>query len=333
MARTIHRWLLSAGLLVVGVQAGFAQTADPEIPGSGPQTVAWQLYGGSPANHVGPDTLEDRNGSLLVGNPWLDGPRYNLGWFAGVDVDVLVPHVHNELRGIVPNGDLVMLPSASLGWTAAPRVEVGYRFGQGLGEFVVAYRFVDSNGSGVIPGFDAAGNPGALQSRFSMNVIDLDYASQENSLLPNWDMKWRVGCRLAGVFFDSEAVSPLLLQHESNDFFGAGPHASVELWRPIVESRVGFYCRFDGAGVFGNDIQHFDESVGGAVPMSGQTRQTQIVSTTMLNAQAGLTWTPTDAWRFSAGYTYEHWWDATFNGNSRGDLWTQGVFFRAEWKY
>jgi hypothetical protein len=327
---------LSVGLLVVGVHASFAQTADPQpsqTPGAGPQTVGWQLYGSRSANTFGSDTLEDRNGSTLVGNPWLDGPRNNLGWFASVDVDAMASHINNHLNGNAPNGDQVALPSANLSWTAAPRFELGYRFGQGLGEFIVAYRFVSTNGSGTIANFDAAGNPAALQSRFSMQVIDLDYAAQENSLLPNWDMKWRVGCRLAGLFFDSNAVSPLLQQRETNDFFGAGPHASLELWRPIVESRLGFYTRLDFAEVMGNVVQTFEESVGGPAPSSGITRQTQIMPTTMMNVQAGLTWTPNDSWRLSAGYTYEHWWDATYDGNSRGDVWTQGIMFRAEWKY
>src|ERR1700679_39908 len=104
----IHKWLLSVGVLFLGVPAASAQTADP-FPAPGPQTVAWQLYGGRPADSFGSNTLEDRNDSVLVGNHWLDGPRNNLGWFAGLDVDLLVPHVHNELTGALPNGDHVML--------------------------------------------------------------------------------------------------------------------------------------------------------------------------------------------------------------------------------
>jgi hypothetical protein len=330
MRAALRKWLLALGIVLAWMPSCFAQTPNPVagalglVPGP-----AWTGHGAG-------DSLEDRNDSVLVGNPLLDGPRNNLGWFASVDVDLLAAHIHSELNAPVTAGahvGAVSLPTASLGWTAAPRFELGYRFGQGLGEFIVAYRFVSSNGSATIPAFDPAGNPAALQSRFSMNVIDLDYASQENSLLPNWDMKWRAGVRLAGLFFDSEAASPLLQQHESNDFMGAGPHASLELWRPIVDRRLGFYCRLDGAGVFGNVVQNFDETIGGAVPVSGSTRQTQFMPTTMLNVQAGLTWTPTDSWRFSAGYTYEHWWDATYDGNSRGDIWTQGIFFRCEWRY
>jgi hypothetical protein len=53
----------------------------------------------------------------------------------------------------------------------------------------------------------------------------------------------------------------------------------------------------------------------------------------MLNIQAGIGWTPRDNWRITCGYTYEHWWDAAFAAGSTGDVWTQGVFLRSEWKY
>jgi hypothetical protein len=330
MRSALRVWLLALGIVLTWMPACFAQTSNP-VAGSlglvpGP---AW-------AGHTGDDSFEDRNGNQLVGNLLLDGPRNNLGWFASADVDLMASHVHSELNAPVSVGtrtDTVSLPTANLSWTAAPRFELGYRCGQGLGEFILAYRFVSSNGSATIANFDPAGNPAALQSRFSMNVIDLDYAAQENSLLPNWDMKWRAGVRLAGLYFDSEAASPLLQQHVTNDFLGGGPHASLELWRSIVDRRVGCYCRIDGAGVFGDVRQSFEETIGGAVPVNGIARQTQLMPTTMLNVQAGLTWTPTDSWRFSSGYTHEHWWDAAFAGNSRGDIWTQGIFFRAEWRY
>ena len=73
-----------------------------------------------------------------------------------------------------------------------------------------------------------------------MNVGDVDYASHETSLGPNWLMKWRIGLRLAGLSFDSEAVEPLaaaaagsgiFLRSIENDYFGVGPHAGLELRR------------------------------------------------------------------------------------------------------
>ncbi|HZZ77405.1 MAG TPA: Lpg1974 family pore-forming outer membrane protein, partial [Gemmataceae bacterium] len=245
--------------------------------------------------------------------------------------------VSNQLMAPVAVGnriDTVAVPNARLNATAAPRFELGYRLGQGAGEIIAAYRFVETDGSATF--LDPTGNPGNLRSRFSMNVMDLDYASHENSLLPNWDMRWRIGARVAGLYFDSQDASPAFARHVVNSFWGGGPHASLELWRTIVERKFSFMCRLDGAGVFGNSRESFAETSGGA---SGFLRQSQFMPSTMLNVQAGFTWTPSDALRFSAGYTYENWWDAAFTGGfnspntSRGDVWTQGLFLRGEWRY
>ncbi len=339
MVRTFRRWLLAVAALVLAVRPGFAQTTDgPHSLGSGSVSSAWQISGSAPAGAADLHSGEDRNDSVLVGSG-LDGPHNNLGWFATVDLDLLSAHVHDKLNSTVGVGgtaEHVSLPGANLDWNLSPRFEVGYRLGQGAGELLLSYRFLSTSGSGTTPAFDSAGNPGQLRSRLSMNVIDMDYASQEPSLQPWVDMKWRVGIRLAGLYFDSEEASPLLQQHVTNYFFGAGPHAALELWRPVTDTNFGFFGKLDLAGVLGKVQQGFEETIPG--PTSGFTRQTQFMPSTMLNVQLGVGWTPRENWRISAGYTYEHWWDAAYstasNGTvSTGDVWTQGFFFRSEWKY
>jgi hypothetical protein len=47
----------------------------------------------------------------------------------------------------------------------------------------------------------------------------------------------------------------------------------------------------------------------------------------------GFLWTPQSDWRITAGYLYEHFWDAACAIDSRGDVSTQGLFLRAEWRY
>jgi hypothetical protein len=318
------RWLLSLSALLLAGHALLAQSLPPPVPVPATiVTTACQFDG--PA---------DRNDHTLVGNPLLDGPRDNLGWFATVDLNFLASHVNNQLVAPVAVGpvlDQVSLPSANLHWTLSPRFELGYRCGQGTGEFVVSYRFLAASGSTTTPAFDVAGNPGALRSRLAFNVIDLDYANQEFSLQPWFDMKWRVGVRLANLYFDSEEASPLLQQHETNYFFGAGPHTALELWRPLAESRFSLFGKLDAACPMGRVQQGFEETVPG--PISGFTRQSQFMPSFMLQVQAGIAWSPTDNWRFSAGYTYEHWWDAAFVNASRGDVWTQGVYLRGEWRF
>ena len=336
MLGTIRKWWLATLILFLSVQTSRAQTsAAPSFPDMTGSTFAPGITG---SRHGLGSSLEDGNGSALVGDKYLDGPRDNLGWFASVDLDLLGAHVNNELVAPVTAGlhtNNVRLASADLNWTVSPRFEVGYRLGQGAGELLVSYRFLSTDGTATTPAFDALGNAGSLRSRLDMHVVDLDYANQENSLLPWAEMKWRVGVRITSLFFDSEETAPALQQHVSNHFVGAGPHAALELWKPIMDRQVGLFFKIDAAGVLGSVMQTFEETIPDAAGLStsGITRQSQYMPTVMLNVQAGVSWTPRDNWRISCGYTYEHWWDATYDGNSRGDVMTQGVFFRAEWKY
>jgi hypothetical protein len=317
----IRRFLLSISVLVLAVPAACAQAP------SNPLTLLTQAVP-MPPTYTTACNFATPNDSTLN----LDVPRSNIGWFGSVDVDLLASHVHNELTapvGVGPRTDQVSLPSANLHWAASPRFELGYRCDDGFGEFLLSYRFLSSSGSTNI--IDANGNASALRSRLSLNVVDLDYANQELSLQPWFEMKWRIGVRLANLYFESEDTSPLLHQHVTNYFLGAGPHTALELWHPIAESRFGLFGKLDAASVMGKVQQGFEENIPG--PISGFTRQSQFMPSFMLNVQAGVGWTPRENWRISAGYTYEHWWDATFASASRGDVWTQGVFLRSEWRY
>ena len=77
-----------------------------------------------------------------------------------------------------------------------------------------------------------------MSSHLRINVGDIDYASNETSLGPDWGMKWRIGLRTADVFFDSQADEPILAaaansgifqRSIANNFWGIGPHAGLEL--------------------------------------------------------------------------------------------------------
>src|SRR5207302_1100380 len=115
------------------------------------------------------------------------------------------PHFANGLRGTLPNPaggtDLVHLPTATLNWTAAPYVEVGYRLPAGCGDASLGYRFITSQGTEV-----PAGDPTLrLHSRLDVNQADLNYTSREIALGEGWGLRWGLGLRLAYVFFDSQA--------------------------------------------------------------------------------------------------------------------------------
>jgi hypothetical protein len=333
MFRTMRVGLLFASFLVAGSRVAFAQPT----PTAEPTPAVPRIYSTGIPDFT---SLEDRNGPVLIGNALLDGPRNNIGWFATAEAGLLNANVNNGLRSSVTvNGatNQVSLPSAGLNWTVGPRLEAGYRFGEGIGEFLITYRMILTTGADTLQNADPLGNAGQLHSSLNMHIIDLDYASQEFALHPNIDMKWRVGVRMASIFFESQNTTPALQQRIADSFFGAGPHIALDLWRPIAHSRVAAYVRADAASVLGRTNQIFEETVG---PASGATAQNQFVPLVSLMAQAGFAWTPTDRCRLTVGYTYEHWWDVGFAGQisqppafSRADITIQGIFIRGEWRY
>src|SRR5439155_24434374 len=170
----------------------------------------------------------------------------------------------------------------------------------------------------------ADGISGRIKSRVNLNEFDLDYAAREFSLAPNWDMKWKLGARLAGVFYDSRADLLILRgdefsglqidQRTSNNFWGAGPHAGLQLARQLDIPGLALYGQVEGATLLGQIHQRFSEdfTVGRfrETTVGGETtlRHSQAVPT--LNVQLGLRWTPPgyNYTQFFLGYVYEHWW-------------------------
>jgi hypothetical protein len=267
-----------------------------------------------------------------------DGPP--LGPFAGVELGLVVPHVKNGLNGpvLLPGADMpdtVALPSAPLDWTAMPRFEAGWRLPAGFGQFQVGYRFLGTDGRGVLVAAD--GTLAALRSRFDLNVVDLDYASQEFSLLPCCDMRWAVGARIASLFFDSQAADAFASARVSNHYLGAGPHVGVDLARPLGDSGLALFCRGDAAALLGRVRQGFSEGVIGpdGQPLQGETRLSGSQAAAMIDLQAGMTWRP-PAWPHVTvflGYEYEYWWNVGRLFPSTGEVSVQGVAVRATFDF
>jgi hypothetical protein len=347
--------LLSAGL-------GHGQSAPTTViivPGGMPAEQLWRVepagpapatpHGPAPGPGCGPPAcapFEDHNGPLLIGDPLLDGPGAP-GWLAAVDAGVVVPHLKNRLRGTVPlpdgTTDEVHLPTADLGWRVMPRFELGYRWGQGTGELIFAYRFLTTDGNQTITGRDvpAFAPAAALRSRFDLQVVDLDYGSYERSLGPLWDMKWRIGLRFANIYFDSRAANAGLEERTSDRFVGVGPHLALDLRRWIGDSGLAWFGRLDASSPIGRIAQSFEEvaTAPGAAPVGGAVRNASYYPPVSLGIQLGVTWAParSDCFRMTAGYTYEHWWDTgtlfTTPPLSRAEITIQGLFVRAEWNY
>jgi hypothetical protein len=272
---------------------------------------------------------------VLRSEPLLDY-CHQPGWFLGVSSDIVVPHFKDRLRADVPVGAFttsVHIPGAQLDWTASPRIELGYRFGEGLGQFVVSYRSLESEGNGLIQGFDLDGSTGFVRSRLNVNVLDVDFVSHEYALGPCWGARWKVGTRLASVYFDSLALGPFTEQRTSNDFRGIGPHFGLDVRRTLTSCGLDWFGRLETAALFGDIEQHFEQAMetdetlqGGAI----KVRHTQTVP--VVAFQTGLSWVPPGRphLRLEAGYEYEMWWDLGRVKTSRAELTDQGVFLRAE---
>jgi len=281
-----------------------------------------------------PPVVPDPNFSIAP--PAFEPP----GLFASVELGLVGPHVKNRLSASVPfDGflpDTVQVPNAPLDWTVSPRFELGYRLPQDFGEFLASFRFLVTQGSAIIPGFNVVGD-GLLHSRLNLNVLDLDYASREFALGPNWDMKWKVGARLANVFFDSRVDGLFVDQRTSNFFLGAGPHAGLDLGRRLGDSGLSLFTRSEGAVLIGRITQSFEETFffNDGTPLGGATIQRQVQAVPLLSFQVGLGWTPpwSQDLRLALGYQFERWWYLGRVGDSRAELTVQGIFFRGEFRY
>jgi hypothetical protein len=283
-------------------------------------------------------------------DPLLDRPNAPApGLFGNVELDIVGVHVKNRLTDTVTidgvANDTVHLPGAQLGWTASPRFELGYRLPDGCGEFTLGYRFLTAEGTNPLVGDQIAGQ---VKSRLILNEVDFDYASREFSLAPNWDMKWKLGARLAGVYYDACAYEQTvpdmfaalqIQQRTSNNFWGAGPHAGLQLTRQLDIPGLSLYGQVEGATLLGQIHQRFSESFtfndvpNMAIQGSTALRHTQAVP--MVNVQLGLRWSP-PGWnraQFFFGYQYEYWWSLGQVDSSNLELSDQGVFFRGEFNF
>jgi Legionella pneumophila major outer membrane protein precursor len=327
-----------------------APPVNPYAPA--PPALAAPLYAPGPAVPAGPPPgglappppggyFQDRNGPLLRGDPLLDRPLSPPpGWFTNLEFDLIGPHISNQLASFVNVAgitDIVALPTAPLEWVGAPSIEVGYRMAGGLGEFTFAYRSIVSSGRALLVDFEGPGNDGFLNSRLNMNIFDLTYGTREYSLAPLWDLNWKVGARIAAIYFDSLGTGLFLEQRESSNFVGAGPIAGFEVARRFDGwPGVAVFGRLDGALLVGRVHQAFEETVDFAPILGGATDDSSTQVVPVLAMRLGLSYTPPweGHWaRFAIGYEFQQYWNIGRAAGSHADLQTNGVFFRAELGY
>lgn len=329
-----------------------AATAPPDVlpglphPPDAPRSL-FQKPGAAPAY-----SCEPLPGPYFEEDPLLDPPDLPpVGWFAGLDLGIIKPHIKNRLTDTVQIDGLapttVHLPTAPLDWTVAPRIELGYRLPSGFGGFALAYRFFGTDGSESVLGPDG---PVSLRSRLGVNVVDLDYQSWEMSLWPNWEMKWWFGLRQANIYFDSQQNESLALAaagsgnmatRTTNHFLGWGPHYGLELDRHWNGTGLSFVTWTDGATLLGRTVQRYQEvstTLGpDGLPLVGATKESNPQTVPIVSIFLGVAWQPPRFPRFrgSVGYEYEYWWNVgrISNISPRADMSDQGVLLRAEFNF
>jgi hypothetical protein len=292
-------------------------------------------------------------GCYFEPDPLLDPPGMPPpGWFADVDLFIAKAHVKNGLSNANISGggapDTVRLPSAPLDWTVAPRFEVARTLPAGFGSIGLSYRFLASEGNGVVAGFDA---PAALKSRLDLNILDLDYISREYTPWPKWDLTWRFGARTGWVYFDSRADEPLAAaaagsgvfeERVSNSFVAFGPHGGVEVARRFNGTGLSLVAKSDFWIDLGRIRQGFFEVTSATgpdgLPVTEETRDSSSQDLPVLDLAAGFRWQP-PALRdceFFLGYQYEYWWNVgrlSVTPDSRGELNDQGILLRAAFHF
>jgi hypothetical protein len=309
-----------------------------------------------------------------TGSPLLDRPdAAPPGWFLNVESSVVLPHFQNQLvggritlaqtsgsnvnqsigippgAGLPITGDVVNFPGNPLNATVTPRFEMGYRLPDGFGELKLGYRLMDTSGSDTL--IDGNLGTASQNGHLKINFFDLDYATREFSLGPDWELRATVGIRSALLSYDSQIsfLNPVaavgefgtmpftrLSEAESIGTWYLGAHAVVEVDRKLPVPGLALFGRVDFSGLYGRTHQTFSETFV-EIPGSTEIKVYNSLGTPMLTTQVGLSWDVPN-WnhcRFMLGYQFEEWWQVGRGDNnmSEGSLYDQGVFLRAEFNF
>lgn len=272
------------------------------------------------------------------------------GWFLNTEVALVFPALKFRLTNDQPlpiTGIRLNVPSVDLNTTVMPTFEAGYYLGESCGYFALAYSFLVSEGTGQRRDFLGTFD---TRTRLVINWADFDYGTTPVEFWPRYEITWRIGFRLADIYFDSKASNPGVVQSASNDFLGAGPHARFDIERRIAfVPGLALFGRVGGAAFVGRVRQRYNLQIGtmvdtvfrGAINDSDSARRGQLVP--YVNLQAGLSYAPPSlpGLKFTAGYLFEDYFNAGRLGEdttgqvsqSRGEVWSHGVFVRGQFDF
>jgi hypothetical protein len=269
-------------------------------------------------------------------------PAAEPGFYVDTEIAFLFPNLKFNVKNDIPlpiTQWMLNVPSVDLNTTVSPTFELGYRLPEEGGCFALGYSFWATDGTGTP---SIAGEPYQVRTRAALNEVYFDYGSAFE-LAPRYLLNWRLGAKITDVFFDSRATASIQnwTQQASSDFFGAGPHARLDLERQIgYIPGLALFGRVDGSVLFGRVKQRYRLEA----PMTGiidtaTARDDQAVPT--LNLQAGLSYQPRGipGLKITLGYEYEKFFSVGdlnevqgtgLDSNSRGSLWTHGAFLRGQ---
>ena len=357
MVRSRYALVLMGILIVVLIETSFSLAQNPNTDSSNtisqrepapqlPTTIRVSVPPppSPPPGYVAPGGSRPVPSSDVIypseEDPFLLKPHPG-GLFSSFEIGLVEPQINGRLSASVSVTGVprtVSLPFADLDWTGSPRIELGYRF-VGGGSLMAAYRSVVSTGSAELPRFDAFGGA-FLRSRIDLNSLDLDYASEEIMIAPFWDIKWKLGARVVGAFYDSRAIGLIKRQRVSNNFVGAGPHFGLDFHRYLdAFPGLALFGRLETAVIFGRAAQSFEEinTLRDGSRVGGATRLRGSETSPMVNVQFGLSYIPPrddSNWlRFTFGYQFEQWWNVGNHAGGGGDVLFHGLFFRGEFNY
>jgi hypothetical protein len=275
-------------------------------------------------------------------NNLLERPGIPVGWFSDLELTAANSRISTRQQsGSLLNGtfaDPVAPPFTALDWNVMPKLTLGYRRPDGLGELSASYRFLFSQGSDANSQFGAGGYG---SSRLQLHVLDLDYTLSD--LFPSdlcfvpRQFRLTGGVRVAGVN-DKTSVSggALLGQSASNTFVGAGPRFALESLYPIASNRWTIFAKADASGMIGNDWQSFTQAVGSPNSMiisASATSPRSTVGVPAIGLRTGVNWLPDSAngsVKMSAGFQWERWFFLGTDSGSYNELTILGPFVRGE---
>lgn len=286
-------------------------------------------------------------------DPLVNPPQLGeIGWFADVDAGILKPHLLNHLNQSItfPDGSstTVGVNAVPLNWTVSPRIEIGYRFPTGFGGFALAYRNLASKGT---QGLIGADGPGTLSSRLNVNVVDMDWVSNEYTRRSSWELRWRIGLRYLNAYFDSQANEPfaeaalgttIYNQRTTNSTWALGPHAGVDVRRHLGFGGlaiVGFVDASDGWSFMRQNYFASSTTNAFGFPQTGQLIVTNDSAAPVLTTRLGLNWQPPASpnLRMFIGGQWDYWWNIGRNSASAtaatGYFFDSGFLLRGEWNF